>query len=101
MLRRVGRVFEAHAPSSHPAWASKTRPTLQDKGRAMWYAAHIITVFRYRKRRQRKFHVWENIVLIEAASSDEAWEKAKSLGREDAAHDDPSLTIGGIPARLE
>jgi hypothetical protein len=67
----------------------------------MWYAAHLITVFRYRNRRQRKFHVWENIALIEAASVDEAWEKAESLGREDTGHDDPSTTIDGIPARLE
>lgn len=67
----------------------------------MWFAAHIVTVFRYRNRRQRKYHVWENVVLIEAATSKEAWEKAETIGKAEAAHDDPSLTINGIPARLE
>lgn len=71
----------------------------------MWYAAHIITVFRYRDtqraRRQRKFHVWENIVLIEAASSEEAWRKAKEYGRKDAAHDDKTWRMNGVPAKLD
>lgn len=66
----------------------------------MWYAAHIITVFRYRNRRQRKFHVWENIVLIEAATSEEAWRKAEEYGRADADHDS-GWKINGIPATLD
>jgi hypothetical protein len=71
----------------------------------VWYAAHIVTVFRYRDpakaRRQRSFHVWENIVLVEADSHDAARQKAEEYGRADAAHDDPTWRFGGVPMRLE
>jgi hypothetical protein len=38
-----------------------------------WYAAHIVLYFRLKKRRQKRFVVWENIVLINAKS--EEWHR--------------------------
>jgi hypothetical protein len=66
----------------------------------IWFAAHLIMYFKRRKGRQKHFLVWENIVLVEASSSDEAWDKAEQLGREDESYDDESLTIGGYPSRM-
>ncbi len=64
-----------------------------------WYAAHIIMYFKRRKGPQKRFLVWENIVLIRAKSSDEAYEKAEEYGRQEAAVDDTNTTIGGHPSR--
>jgi hypothetical protein len=66
----------------------------------MWYAAHVIMAFKHRTAPQSEFPFWENIVLIQADNSDDAWEIAERLGREDDAHDDTSLTWNGIPTRL-
>jgi hypothetical protein len=42
-----------------------------------WYVAHIIMSVRFKDGNQDKYPVWENLVLIEAASENEAEEKAK------------------------
>src|SRR5438034_10303777 len=65
----------------------------------MWYAAHVIMAFKYRTAPQKEIPVWENIVLVEANSAEEAWKTAEKLGREE---DDPdlSLTWNGIPTQL-
>jgi hypothetical protein len=55
--------------------------------------------FKRRKGSQKRFLVWENIVLIRAKTSDEAYEKAEQRGREEAV-DDETTTIGGHPSRL-
>ena len=65
-----------------------------------WYAAHLILYFKRRKGPQSRFLVWENIVLIRANSSDQAYEKAEERGRQEEAIDDETLAIGGHPARL-
>ena len=48
-----------------------------------WYAAHIVLYFRLKKRRQKRFVVWENIVLINAKSEEEAIAKAEERGSQD------------------
>jgi hypothetical protein len=65
-----------------------------------WYAAHIVQVFRLTQHEQKAWSAWENIVLIEADSSEQAWERAKEYGRQDTP-DDESWTLGGKPAVLE
>lgn len=65
------------------------------------YAAHIIMAIKYRDPPQDDIPCYENVVLIEAGSDDEAWDKAEQLGREDAAREDPSLRWDDRPARLE
>jgi hypothetical protein len=58
-----------------------------------WYAVHMVQYFKRREGRQRSFLVWENIVLFRAANPREAFEKAKRMGREEEALDDPSLRL--------
>ena|SRR5437773_10468760 len=64
-----------------------------------WYAAHLITYFKRRKGTQKRFLVWENIVLIKARSAEEAYDKAEQRGREEEAIDDETQTIGGHASR--
>ena len=63
------------------------------------YSAHIILYAQLKTGRQRKFPVWENIVLFSAGSSDAAFAKAESYGRAEADDHDDSFTWGGKSAR--
>ena len=63
------------------------------------YSAHIILYAQLKTGRQRKFPVWENIVLFSAGSSDAAFAKAEAYGRAEAGDDDDSFTWGGKSAR--
>ncbi len=42
-----------------------------------WYAASIIMFVKFKDGIQNKFPIWENVILIEASSSDEAFRKAE------------------------
>jgi hypothetical protein len=66
----------------------------------MWYAAHVVMVFRYRTGEQKRLTVWENVFLVEAESPDEAHKLAVEIGKGYEAQDDPSLTLGDTPVRL-
>ncbi len=63
-----------------------------------WFAAHLIMSVRLKAKQQRRFPVWENIVLIEADSEKQAFQKAERRGRLDEGDDDGTLTWGGHPA---
>jgi hypothetical protein len=63
-----------------------------------WYAAHIVMSVRFKEPPQDRFPVWENIVLIEAETEEEAWEKAERRGREEEGDSGGSMTWGGRPA---
>jgi hypothetical protein len=66
----------------------------------VWYTAHLVLYFRYkRKRPQKRFLIWENIILVQAESQEEAFAKAEERGREDAAADD-TLRIDNEAAEL-
>jgi hypothetical protein len=41
-----------------------------------WYSAHIIMYVELKDRVQRRYPVWENIVLIKARDADVAFENA-------------------------
>ena len=64
-----------------------------------WYAAHIILYVEKKQQPQDHFPVWENIVLIEAGTADEAFDKAEVVGRGDEGDDDGSFRWEGEPAR--
>lgn len=64
-----------------------------------WFAAHIILAVKLKDRAQKKFPVWENIVLVEAKSEKEALRKAETHGRAEEGDDDGSFRWGGKPAR--
>jgi hypothetical protein len=63
-----------------------------------WYAAHLILYARLKHQHQDRFPVWENIVLIKAATEAEAFAGAEIRGRADAGDDDGSFRWGGEPA---
>lgn len=46
-----------------------------------WYIAHIVMSVRFKDGKQDKYPVWENLVLFEATSEKEAWEKAELRAR--------------------
>jgi hypothetical protein len=64
-----------------------------------WYAAHIVLYVELKNRHQSTYPVWENIVLFEATSEEEAFAKAEQKGRESAGDDDGTFTWGGELAR--
>lgn len=64
-----------------------------------WYAATIISVVRVRAGGQKTYPVWEDVCLVEAASDDEAFQKAESLGKSREINDRTTM-LDGIPARV-
>lgn len=48
-----------------------------------WYAAHIVVYAKFLDGVQDKYPVWENVVLIEADSSDEGFSIAEKIGKND------------------
>jgi hypothetical protein len=62
-----------------------------------WFAAHLVLYVKWKEPSQKRFPVWENIVLIKADSEEEALEKAERRGREEEG-DDGTFRWGGQPA---
>lgn len=63
----------------------------------VWYCAHIIIGMHKKGDDQSPIHAYENVILLEANSFEEAEKTAKIFGKENEALDD-GLTIDGIPA---
>lgn len=64
-----------------------------------WYAAHLVIFARLKGNApQQSYPVWENIVLIEADSEDEAIRKAELRGREEEGDDDGTFRWTDKPA---
>jgi hypothetical protein len=63
-----------------------------------WYAAHLILYVKFKERPQKRFPIWENIVLIRADSEDEALGKAEECGRKEAGDDGGTFRWNGEPA---
>lgn len=64
-----------------------------------WYAAHLVMFARLKGNvRQQTFPVWENIVLIEADSEDEAMKNAEQHGHEEEGDDDGTFRWASKPA---
>jgi hypothetical protein len=65
-----------------------------------WYAAHLLFYVELKHKRQARYPVWENIVLVSTKTLDEAFDKAERRAKEDACMvPDESFTWGGEPAR--
>ena len=64
-----------------------------------WFAASIIVAVRTKKGRQKTFPVFENVYLIEAKSSKQAYARAEKIGKREQIPDD-SLTLDGRPAKF-
>ncbi len=64
-----------------------------------WYAAHTIMRVKLKEHQQDQYPIWENVILIEANSDDEALSKAQERGKEDEIQSD-DFTWEGHPAIL-
>ena len=67
----------------------------------MWYAAHAVMLIRIKDGEQTEFPIWENIFLIEAATPEEAQQKAEVRALEDESEADNTDTWDGRPSRFE
>ena len=67
-----------------------------------WFAAHAIMYFKLKSGVQDCFTIWENINLVEAADSDEAWQKAEAWAKEEANanNEGDTLRVGDEPAEM-
>jgi hypothetical protein len=65
-----------------------------------WFAAHSIMSVEFIDGNQNKYPIWENIILIEATTDEEALEKAKIRSREDESELDDNFTWEDRPALL-
>lgn len=69
------------------------------KGYVMtWFAAHIVMYVKYKTGKQEKFPVWENIYLIQSSSSEEAYNKAKSIGKYQEGDSNGTFMWNEIPS---
>jgi hypothetical protein len=64
-----------------------------------WYASHLILYVQLKDRTQRKFPIWENIILIKAKTEEEAFAKAERRGKDEEGDDNGSFRWEGKPAR--
>ena len=64
-----------------------------------WFAAHAIMYFRLKSGEQR-YRVWENVLLVEAADSRQAWDRGIELARRDEGDSNGSLRIDDEPCAL-
>ena len=65
-----------------------------------WYAAHCIVFTKFKEGPQESFPIFENIYLIEAATPDEALEKASTRGKEEEGDASGTYTYDDRPATL-
>ncbi len=63
-----------------------------------WYAAHAMMYVKFKDGLQDKYPVWENIILIEANDSAEAFAKAETRAKENEGDCDATFTWEGRPA---
>jgi hypothetical protein len=47
-----------------------------------WYAAHLVEYLRLHEKEQKDFFVFENVVLVQASTTEEAFAKAEAYGRD-------------------
>jgi hypothetical protein len=66
-----------------------------------WFAAHALMYFRLKSgESQPGYQVWENILLVQAADSHEAWNLGIELARRDEGNCGGSLQIDDQPYDL-
>lgn len=63
-----------------------------------WYAAHIVMQIAVNGRKD--VVAWENIILVQASTVEEAYDKADEIGREGEGDSNGTLELEGAPARM-
>ncbi len=74
------------------------RKRLQGGVQMNWYAAHAVMYVKFKDCQQEKYPLWENILLIDANSDEEAMAKAVNRAREDEGDSEGTFTWEGLPA---
>ena len=64
-----------------------------------WFAAHLIEYAKFKDGIQDYYPFYENVVLIEANSAEEAWDKATQFGKESESNDE-SVTWNDRPVNM-
>ena len=64
-----------------------------------WFAAHIVMAVHFKNRRQKTWPVWENIVLLQAQTDEQAFLEAEQHGRSEEGDDGGTMSWDGHPAR--
>jgi hypothetical protein len=64
-----------------------------------WFAAHLVMYVKLKHHHQEGYPLWENIILIKAASEAEAFAKAEQRGHDEEGDDEGSFRWAGKPAR--
>lgn len=67
----------------------------------MWYAAHAVMVVRFKDQEQVEFPVWENVLLIDGKTEEDAYRKAEERARSDEGDAGGTFEWEGHPARWE
>jgi hypothetical protein len=63
-----------------------------------WFAAHLVLYVKFKEQPQKRYPIWENIVLLQADSEEQAFAKAEQYGRAEEGDDDGSFRWGSQPA---
>ncbi len=70
----------------------------QGGGQMSWYAAHAVMLVKFKDEHQDKYPFWENVILVEAQSDEEAFVKAAARARLDEGDSRGTFTWEGRPA---
>jgi hypothetical protein len=65
-----------------------------------WYAAHAIMYVKFADGNQDRYPIWENIILIEANSDEQALDLAEKRAKEDESETEDDFTWEERPAFL-
>jgi hypothetical protein len=65
-----------------------------------WYVAHAILSLEHLEEPRDRFLVWENLLIIEAVDSEQAWEAAERRAAQDATPEGSDFLPDGRPATL-
>jgi len=65
----------------------------------MWYAAHVLLALEFQDGQQDLHPIWEQIHIIDAASSDQAYEEADRIGQSLQQADTGEHTYDNRPVR--
>jgi hypothetical protein len=65
-----------------------------------WFAAHALMYFRLKAGQQQGFRVLENVLLVEAPDSRQAWDRGIGLARLDEGDCGGSLRLDDQPCEL-
>jgi len=66
-----------------------------------WYVAHTILAVKFKEGLQRTITAWENVILVQAESDDEAVRKAEYRARDYEGDAEGTFSWEGRPARWE